>query len=159
MTDLNEARQAHEAGKWDALKRLAEAATPGPWTAVDYRTYDGKSSHWYLDTKKKKADIFDEQDGTISPNHWDDARGERDMKFIAAASPAAVLDLIAENERLRQALQAIGNEIEGNTRCLIRDLVNNAAGLDNGVHPNDLYEDCDRIEGIIEAALAKGRAE
>ena len=82
------------------LKRLAEAATPGPWYARDYGNYDGSSSHWFIDTQSP-CDIVDDQDGGFSPNHWDDARGELDMKFIAGASPNVVLALIAENESLR----------------------------------------------------------
>lgn len=83
-------------GDYSELKKLAKAATPGPWTAVDYRSYAGDQPHWYLDTSAGKADIADSQDGTIDPNHWDDERGERDMKFIAAANPTVVLELVAE---------------------------------------------------------------
>lgn len=63
--------------------------------------------------------------------------------------------LKSEVEALRKALTAIHNEIECNTRCLIRDLVNRASGLNNDVHPNELYGDCDRIEAIIDAAMSK----
>lgn len=80
------------------LKRLAEAATQGQWNAVDYGSFNGKSSHWYVETKSGENVAFDDS-GDPAPNHWDE-RGEHDMKFIASANPAAVLALIAEVERL-----------------------------------------------------------
>ncbi len=103
--------------------------------------------------------------------------------FIAAANPQAILKLIAEVERLRiglkgdfdldawlewtrekdrikaqndalqGALHAVQAEVDGNLRPLTRDLVNMVSGLNNGTHPNDIYEHCDEIERIIGAAL------
>ncbi|HBO3606996.1 TPA: hypothetical protein L4S58_000871 [Pseudomonas aeruginosa] len=61
--------------------------------------------------------------------------------------------LKAENEALRGALHAIQAEVDGNLRPLTRDLVNMVSGLNNGCHPNDIYEHCDEIERIIGAAL------
>ncbi|HCF1678149.1 hypothetical protein [Pseudomonas phage vB_Pae_SG_WM_Sew_P27] len=80
--------------------------------------------------------------------------------FIATATPKAVLALLdeidrlkAENEALRGALQAVEAEVDGNLRPLTRDLVNMVSGLNNGTHPNDIYDHCDEIERIIDAAL------
>ncbi len=70
----------------------------------------------------------------------DDARKERDR-------------LKAENEALRGALHAVQAEVDGNLRPLTRDLVNMVSGLNNGTHPNDIYDHCDEIERIIGAAL------
>lgn len=64
------------------LKRLAEAATPGPWV----KTIDG------VMPVGEKFGIFGNAAAT---------NGEANRKFIAAANPAAVLDLIAELENLR----------------------------------------------------------
>lgn len=61
--------------------------------------------------------------------------------------------LKAENEALRGALQAVQAEVDGNLRPLTRDLVNMVSGLNNGTHPNDIYDHCDEIERIIGAAL------
>lgn len=61
--------------------------------------------------------------------------------------------LKAENEALRGALHAVQAEVDGNLRPLTRDLVNMVSGLNNGCHPNDIYEHCDEIERIIGAAL------
>ncbi|HCL3799523.1 TPA: hypothetical protein N2B48_003553 [Pseudomonas aeruginosa] len=61
--------------------------------------------------------------------------------------------LKAENEALRGALHAVQAEVDGNLLPLTRDLVNMVSGLNNGTHPNDIYEHCDEIERIIGAAL------
>lgn len=69
---------------YSELKRLAEAATPGPW---ECREAEGCASichsHGWV------ADDFSEQ--TVI-----------DTRYMAAANPAALLELISENERLRQ---------------------------------------------------------
>lgn len=64
--------------------------------------------------------------------------------------------LKAENEALRSALQAVHAEVDGNIRPLTRDLVNMVSGVKNGSHPNDIYEHCDEIDRIIDAALEGG---
>ncbi|XMD13098.1 hypothetical protein H5023_13365 [Pseudomonas aeruginosa] len=61
--------------------------------------------------------------------------------------------LKAQNDALRGALQAVQAEVDGNLRPLTRDLVNMVSGLNNGTHPNDIYDHCDEIERIIGAAL------
>jgi hypothetical protein len=85
----------------DKLEALAKAATPGPWEAVDYGSYDGKDEGWYVDTSADKADIAPDAGG-IQPNHWDAGRGRRDMQFIAATNPVVILALIAEVRALRE---------------------------------------------------------
>lgn len=59
----------------------------------------------------------------------------------------------AQNDALQGALQAVQAEVDGNLRPLTRDLVNMVSGLNNGTHPNDIYEHCDEIERIIGAAM------
>ncbi len=61
--------------------------------------------------------------------------------------------LKAQNDALQGALQAVQAEVDGNLRPLTRDLVNMVSGLNNGTHPNDIYEHCDEIERIIGAAM------
>ncbi len=61
--------------------------------------------------------------------------------------------LKAQNDALRGALHAVQAEVDGNLRPLTRDLVNMVSGLNNGCHPNDIYDHCDDIERIIGAAL------
>lgn len=69
------------------LKKLAEAATPGPWA------YDGS----YVCPART-------EDGTTYVELWRsiaDCHQPENTKFIAAANPAVVLALIAEVEGLR----------------------------------------------------------
>ncbi len=101
-------------------------------------------------------DLLDEIDGLRSRLEIDertphDGIACRDEKI-------KVLDekcdrLKAENEALRGALQAVQAEVDGNLRPLTRDLVNMVSGLNNGTHPNDIYDHCDEIERIIGAVL------
>jgi hypothetical protein len=90
----------------DKLEALAKAATPGPWEAVNYGSYDGKDEGWYVDTSADKADIAPDAGG-IQPNHWDAGRGRRDMQFIAATNPVVILALIAEVRALRNLESAV----------------------------------------------------
>lgn len=66
----------------EELKRLAEAATPGPWVAAINTNMDNKVSHSFGDICQTGKDIGD-------------------AIFIAAANPAAVLELIDYVEYLR----------------------------------------------------------
>lgn len=86
------------------LKRLAEAATPGPWA------YDGS----YVCPART-------EDGTTYVELWRsiaDCHQPENTKFIAAANPAAVLALIAEVEALRKDAErwrffnAVANDLQ-----------------------------------------------
>ena len=70
------------------LKRLAEAAPEGPWFGPEYAP--GTSY------------VFDVDLGTLL--HYESIDTEQDtcLRYVAAANPAAVLALIAENDRLRE---------------------------------------------------------
>ena len=76
---------------YSELERLAEAATQGPW---------GYAGSYVCPARV--------EDGTTYVESWravaDCARPEN-TKFIAAANPAAVLALIAENKRLRAGMK------------------------------------------------------
>ncbi|MFJ3486600.1 ead/Ea22-like family protein [Pseudomonas sp. NPDC090202] len=69
------------------LKALAEAATPGPWG------YNGNCGFRVWSTP---LDCYVFDTGT-----------QPDAEFVAAANPAAVLELIAEIERLRDSHQQV----------------------------------------------------
>lgn len=71
------------------LKRLAEAATPGPWECRE-----AEESAAICHAHGWVADDFSEQ--TII-----------DTRYMAAANPAAILALIAENERLTGDLKDV----------------------------------------------------
>lgn len=68
--------------------------------------------------------------------------------------------LKAENEALRDALIGVINHVEGNTECLVRDLVNWGTPK---VDANEFYDECGQIKAIAQAALdsamAKERAQ
>ncbi len=72
----------------EELKRLAEAATPGPWGAAINTNMDSKVSHSFGDICQTGKDIGD-------------------AIFIAAANPAVVLELIQQRDELLAALREI----------------------------------------------------
>ena len=77
------------------LKKLADAATPGPWG------YSGS----YI------APLRTEEDGASYVEMWRpvaQANNPENSKFIAAANPAVVLALIAEVEELRKDADRFG---------------------------------------------------
>ncbi|MFG3398684.1 ead/Ea22-like family protein [Pseudomonas sp. NPDC077408] len=73
--------------KWNELKKLAEAATPGPWS------YDGS---YICPARVEGETTYVESWSAIADSHQ-----MENVRFIAAANPATVLELIAENERLK----------------------------------------------------------
>ena len=85
----------HETPDVAELRRLAEAATPGPWEA--FGAVDGRRGERWLgvttDMRATEAaragDVFAAQDCT-----------RQDVLFIAAANPAVVLALLAERDAL-----------------------------------------------------------
>jgi hypothetical protein len=118
------------------LKRLAEAAPGGPWIAENDSLYfkdDGYTRH-----------LLDADAG----HDVEDEAYYAALNFIAAANPTEVRALIAENEALRQALQAITTQVDGNIRPTIRDCVNGQSNI------QDVYSYCDQI-GLIAAAAMK----
>jgi hypothetical protein len=123
------------------LKQLAEAASPGPWLHENDDLYfkdDGYTRH--MMTTDPGHDVCDEA--------GDDAAHRDNLKFIAAANPAAVLALVAEIQRLHQALREITAEVDGNIRPTVRDCVNGQNNV------QDIYGYCDKI-GLIAAAVMK----
>ena len=89
-------------------------------------------------------------------------------KFVGGMNQSAMDDLVAtgiraqdeelaalkaECEGLRVALTAVFNHVEGNTECLVRDLVNWGTPR---VDPNDFYGECEAIKAIALAGLSKG---
>lgn len=92
----------------EELRRLAEAATPGPWTWWTSCSFRRLSS----DASGKDGDVLHAvkyKDGVCGIEG-----SESDMAFIAAANPAAVLELLdtlaaqkAENAALRKEVEAL----------------------------------------------------
>jgi hypothetical protein len=89
------------------LKRLAKAATPGPWSVcgevdstqgfeIVQDIWNEHGTHTGMDVVVYEWSYESDPLGVIR---------RPDADFIAAANPAAVLALIAENERLRESDQ------------------------------------------------------
>lgn len=80
----------------DDLRALAEQATPGEW----YVDRHGVGSDTMLWVRPRDGDLWGicEVGAPYAP------RAQEDAAYIAAASPARVLELLAEVERLRAAL-------------------------------------------------------
>ena len=71
------------------LKKLAEAAPEGPWFGPEYAP--GTSY------------VFDVDLGTLLEYQSIDTEKDACLRYVAAANPAAVLALIAENEHLTES--------------------------------------------------------
>ncbi|MFL1495073.1 hypothetical protein [Pseudomonas antarctica] len=121
------------------LKRLAEAAPEGPWFGPEYAP--GTSY------------VFDVDLGTLL--HYESIDTEQDacLRYVAAANPAAVLALIAENERLeseRAELWRGKRDVEA-TRdtksAVIAELKAQIAGLKTG------YEAYERVNAELKAEV------
>ena len=113
------------------LKRLAEAATPGPWIS---------GGNW-VSTQKGVRSVAECSRG--------------DEKYIAAANPAAVLDLIAENARLKDWGKANGDLAQTAMDKLWAanherdELRAEVAGLKTG------YEAYERVNAELKAEVAR----
>lgn len=118
------------------LRRLAEAATPGPWAKQD----DGAGSV-YVDSRAF-ASGPEPVAGIVSMSTPDAA-------YIAACSPDAILALLDERDRLRAEL------------ARLRGLVGNVDTNEARVWRDGRYvtpeEDRPSLPGRIEAAVAASR--
>ncbi|HBP6808465.1 TPA: ead/Ea22-like family protein [Pseudomonas aeruginosa] len=92
------------------LRRLAKAATPGPWTLYVPEDYQGPDElpGYGVECAEGRAIVW----GALEPETG--CQFDRDAEFIAAANPQAILALLDEidglkavNEVLRGALQAV----------------------------------------------------
>ncbi|HHK0538705.1 TPA: ead/Ea22-like family protein [Pseudomonas aeruginosa] len=169
------------------LRRLAKAATPGPWVT------DAQQNGAIFNIESESGDmcIAMSQENPAPTRLEINEQRRANAEWIAAANPKTILALLdeidglndelsactehpggcgywreaakrraeerdrlrAQNDALRGALHAVQAEVDGNLRPLTRDLVNMVSGLNNGTHPNDIYDHCDEIERIIDAAL------
>lgn len=80
----------------DELKKLAEAASPGPW--------------WLYERDKDGNSVVSDPNNERQVKRWIDCNNKRDAAFIAAANPATVLELIAERDELLEVLKAVADE-------------------------------------------------
>ena len=106
---------------WDELKRLAEEATGGDWYAGN--AYDKRFIAAYQVIVKIEEGNYVILEG--NQNFIEDAN--RNVAYVAAANPKTILELIAENERLRDIaneqrhrLECLGEGTDGSTTALTR---------------------------------------
>lgn len=133
------------------LEVAANNATPGQWLAVDYGSYDGNEPHWYVDTSAQKADIFDELNGTMSPNHWDVARGACDMQYIAKANPATILALLSERAELKRSVKRIDSALNEAKYRIEQGRVWNGMGWTlTGLNPHSQQQALDAIDQAMQ---------
>ncbi|MBG6882065.1 ead/Ea22-like family protein [Pseudomonas aeruginosa] len=148
------------------LRRLAELASGGNWYGEDSQVLVGKHAIAYCNHKVDVQFIGEANPKTILALLDEIDRLNDELSACtehpggcgywreAAKRRAEERDrLRAQNDALRGALHAVQAEVDGNLRPLTRDLVNMVSGLNNGCHPNDIYDHCDDIERIIGAAL------
>ena len=101
------------------LKKLAEAATPGPWIAAG-PSFGGEFPVYCEEVLVDRE--HDDDDGygygiCQAPTGLE-KESTHDMTYIAAANPSAILELLAINAKLvealkaaKKALDAIGDEM------------------------------------------------
>ncbi|MFK7671818.1 hypothetical protein [Pseudomonas lundensis] len=89
-------------------KKLAEAAPEGPWFGPEYAP---GTSH-----------VFDVDLGALLAYESIDSEKDACLRYVAAANPAAVLALIAENESLKGPHDWLAED-------LIKELVDNAQAI------------------------------
>lgn len=109
MTTVDLTALASSSGEHAELARLAEAATKGPWVCKE-----GSTSYPECDDKDFWSVVLSPAGKEIVTLHEryaseSDDRGDYDFDaaFIAAANPATVLAILAENAALRAAAGAL----------------------------------------------------
>lgn len=91
--------------KFDELKKRAEAATPGPWEATRQTDDECSFIGYFIEGVGKTIS----DDGTAPDHH--------DALFIAAANPAAILELLAVQAQLVEALANIAQPANAGCGC------------------------------------------
>ncbi|MFK1194740.1 ead/Ea22-like family protein [Pseudomonas aeruginosa] len=83
------------------LRRLAKAATPGPWTLYVPEDYQGPDElpGYGVECAEGRAIVW----GALEPETG--CQFDRDAEFIAAANPQAILAMLDEIDRLRSRLE------------------------------------------------------
>ena len=122
--------------KLDELRRLAEAATPGPWEA--FGAVGGRRGERWLGVttdmraieSARAGDVFAAQDCT-----------RQDALFIAAANPAAVLALLDDADALRRELAHM-TEARDNARAEVERLTEAVRALHQPVGRHNFCGTC-----------------
>ena len=139
----------HETPDVAELRRLAEAATPGPWEA--FGAVDGRRGERWLGvttdmraTESARAgDVFAAQDCT-----------RQDALFIAAANPAAVLGLLDHLAHMREARDNARAEVKRVT-ALVEAVREYAAARQANIDHGPLLSARKAAHDALLAALAR----
>ena len=126
----------HETPDLAELRRLAEAATPGPWEA--FGAVDGRRGERWLGVttdmraieSARAGDVFAAQNCT-----------RQDALFIAAANPAAVLALLDDADALRAELAHM-REARDNARAEVKRLTAQVERVRALHRPVGIYDEC-----------------
>ena len=85
----------------EELKRLAEAATPGPWEAWQVGDYPPL----FTVSTEDRLGLFTTTTEAENETEFAAVFQDEDAAYIAAANPAAVLELIQQRDELLAALK------------------------------------------------------
>lgn len=88
------------------LKKLAEAATPGPWMAAG-PSFGGEFPVYCDEVVVDREHDDDDGYGICQASTGLEKESTHDMSYIAAANPAAILKLLAINAELVEALRSM----------------------------------------------------
>ena len=86
------------------LRRLAEAATPGPWKHESQKDESGsyQTVQWVMAGDPEWAHVLVAEDhATVLHGPHVEIPAEANAAYIAAANPATILSLLDEIDRLR----------------------------------------------------------
>ena len=152
MTDWTTARVTPE--MLAELRRLAEAATPGPWYLDGPWWYGDDDSAYCISTAEDAGRIA----VTIAPPRYIFG-GEREVRdanarFIAAANPAVVLALLDRLAHMREARDAARAEVKRLT-ALVEAVREYAAARQANIDHGPLLSAQKAAHDALLAALAR----
>lgn len=97
------------------LKQMAELATPGPWEVANKRyggVIRGGPVQDFTNGRAQSQIVM-----CCGAEWMEPGQLEQNAEFIAAANPAVVLDLIAENEALRSLAVMVAKKLRSAQIC------------------------------------------
>lgn len=92
--------------KWDELEKAAKAATPGPWIAAG-PSFGGEFPVYCEEVLVDREHDDDGGYGICQAPTGLEKESTHDMSYIAAANPAAILELLSELHRLSAELDEV----------------------------------------------------
>lgn len=98
---------------WEALRKLAEAATPGPWDTLSGNVVRAIKGDFAVPLFESRAPIDWHKKKNLTHKVMCDAYAHEvsNATYIAAANPSAVLELLNSYQRMREALELASNTI------------------------------------------------